>query len=310
MAGVAKYVATDMVTAYTNNIKAHYSDYLHHAVNVLLQTKQCSADIARDMEGSSAQEIRAARELQVWGPARALKRATKLRVPTRDGLNDQCLWALTQLQPVVMAYDASYTFPEQGRFYDVQVHPERHFLSLYRLCEFFEYCRDQTLWCIAFCIVLVLRVAVVIGLVIADSALLDVTAAEAAMFGLAVLFPQPQLQTARHHNNHHQHQCLCKPKTYQSCPLRKAFVPCHMLISTAILRSQILRSHNVAGVSDVDLWDVVLNTRSRPFTQRHDLAFDGSVTTDGVSIGIILKDKEAQKRHQQALIASKHASYG
>ncbi|KAJ2495936.1 hypothetical protein GGH96_006158 [Coemansia sp. RSA 1972] len=122
----AGYVATAMLTDYSNNVMLQFGDTVQGAVNTLLKCKQRWAELVAQLEAEekSPADIRWACEASIWGPARWLKETlgTGQPIPTSDKELEivQLLW------PVLHSYHVGYRFAKQNICYDVKVHLLQH----------------------------------------------------------------------------------------------------------------------------------------------------------------------------------------
>ncbi|KAJ2352545.1 hypothetical protein GGH92_001199 [Coemansia sp. RSA 2673] len=323
MSRIAEYAATQMVTAYKNNIRQNYGNYLRAAINKELRTKERALELERAMEGlgHSQSEIQAAKRAQIWNPASALKRAIAVRPIDHTGLDTEGLRVLDVLEPVLNAYDPGYQYNNAHKdlFYDIKAHPKNHFLAFVRLCQYFDQCATADL---ATRELAQAEARAAAGMdVVAPTVADDVTMADTlvpAVPALVVFGPLTKNQhkrlhrrrrrqafnDRRGHQNHHQRQsnAQCEPqraKVFQCCPLRTSFIPSHMHIDPIVLHSHFLK-HNpnfTLATPPTKLWAEVIDLKSKPFDAREGLAFSGSMDTDGVSISLIFKHPEAQPTH-------------
>ncbi|KND04747.1 uncharacterized protein SPPG_00452 [Spizellomyces punctatus DAOM BR117] len=86
-------------------------------------------------------------------------------------------------------------------------------------------------------------------------------------------------------------------RRFSAIPLRRSLIQSHVRIDTVILYSHILciTRRDAEAVAKVDLWMRICNLRTKAFRSRHDMQFEGSITTDGTSVSVYLKHPEADK---------------
>ncbi|KAJ2503220.1 hypothetical protein GGH96_000469 [Coemansia sp. RSA 1972] len=100
----AGYVATTMLTDYSNNVMLQFGDTWQGAVNTLLKCKQRRAELVKELEAEekSPADIRRKAELQIW-------------------------WEIVKLLwPVLHSYHVGYRFAKQSLYYDVKVYLLQH----------------------------------------------------------------------------------------------------------------------------------------------------------------------------------------
>ncbi|KAJ1667899.1 hypothetical protein EV178_001096, partial [Coemansia sp. RSA 1646] len=134
----AQFEAVRIYTAYVNNIQTKFGQYLRHAANVLLKTRERKRDLEKAMKGRTMDEIKEAYEDQIWKPGRELKEAIKHRntVLPIITVGDRNIGDM--LEPVLTAYDSNYKLEEEGIYYDIKAHPKKHFKAFYRLAVLLE----------------------------------------------------------------------------------------------------------------------------------------------------------------------------
>ncbi|KAJ1733782.1 hypothetical protein LPJ61_001399 [Coemansia biformis] len=143
------YEAGHMVTAYCNNIAAHYADYLHGVVNILLNVKQAPAELRQQMSdsGSDPAEIREAVWEQITRPVKKAKEAIIKGQFKLPGINQQTQDALSALQPVFAVYPRDIEFENNSIEDDSQLYPERHFKAFFEQAKVHKRIRGSTFQC-------------------------------------------------------------------------------------------------------------------------------------------------------------------
>ncbi|KAJ1722524.1 hypothetical protein LPJ61_005920, partial [Coemansia biformis] len=145
----AMYEAGHMVTTYCNNIAAHYADYLHGAVNILLNVKQALAELHQQMSdsGSNPTDIREAVWKQITEPAKKAKEAIIKGQFKLPGIDQQTKDMLSALQPVFAVYPGDIEFENNSIEDDSQLYPERHFKAFFELAKVHKRIRGSTFQC-------------------------------------------------------------------------------------------------------------------------------------------------------------------
>ncbi|KAJ1768274.1 hypothetical protein IW140_005698 [Coemansia sp. RSA 1813] len=134
----AQFEAVRIYTAYVNNIQTKFGQYLRHAANVLLKTRERKRDLEKAMKGRTMDEIKEAYEDQIWKPGRELKEAIKHRNTVLPVITVGDRNIGDMLEPVLTAYDSNYKLEEEGIYYDIKAHPKKHFKAFYRLAVLLE----------------------------------------------------------------------------------------------------------------------------------------------------------------------------
>ncbi|KAJ2215272.1 hypothetical protein EV179_002360 [Coemansia sp. RSA 487] len=109
----AQFEAARIYTAYVNNIQTKFGQYLRHAVNILLKTRERKRDLEEAMKGRTVDEIKKAYEDRIWKPGLELKEAIKHRntVLPVITVGDKNIGDV--LEPVLTAYDNDYELEEE-----------------------------------------------------------------------------------------------------------------------------------------------------------------------------------------------------
>ncbi|KAJ1666908.1 hypothetical protein EV178_001822 [Coemansia sp. RSA 1646] len=134
----AQFEAARIYTAYMNNILTKFGQYLRRAVNILLKTRERKRDLEEAMAGRTADEIKEAYEDQIWKPGRELKEAIKHRNTVLPVITVGDKNTRDMLESVLTAYDNDYEFEEEGIYYDIKVHPKKHFKAFCYLAVLLE----------------------------------------------------------------------------------------------------------------------------------------------------------------------------
>ncbi|KAJ2092601.1 hypothetical protein IW138_001039 [Coemansia sp. RSA 986] len=106
----AQFEAARIYTAYVNNIQTKFGQYLRHAVNILLKTRERKRDFEEAMAGKTADEK----------PGLELKEAIKHRntVLPVITVGDKNIGDI--LEPVLTAYNNDYEFEEEAKKRDAE----------------------------------------------------------------------------------------------------------------------------------------------------------------------------------------------
>ncbi|KAJ2212158.1 hypothetical protein IW140_005039 [Coemansia sp. RSA 1813] len=134
----AQFEAARVYTAYVNNIQTKFGQYLRHAVNVLLKTRERKRDLEDAMKGRTTDEIKEVYEDQIWKPGLELKEAIKHRNTVLPVITVGDKNIGDMLEPVLTAYDNDYEFEEEGIYYDIKAHPKKHFKAFCCLAVLLE----------------------------------------------------------------------------------------------------------------------------------------------------------------------------
>ncbi|KAJ1667541.1 hypothetical protein EV178_001270 [Coemansia sp. RSA 1646] len=99
------------------------------------------------MKGRTTDGIKEAYEDRIWKPELELKEVirhhnTVLPVITVGDKNIRDM-----LEPVLTAYDNDYKFEEEGLYYDIKAHPEKHFKAFYCLAVLLEINDSRSFQC-------------------------------------------------------------------------------------------------------------------------------------------------------------------
>ncbi|KAJ1767117.1 hypothetical protein LPJ74_005546, partial [Coemansia sp. RSA 1843] len=134
----AQFEAARIYTAYVNNIQTKFGQYLRHAVNILLKTRERKRDLEEAMKGRTVDEIKKAYEDRIWKPGLELKEAIKHRntVLPVITVGDKNIGDV--LEPVLTAYDNDYELEEECIYYDIKAHPKKHFKAFCCLAVLLE----------------------------------------------------------------------------------------------------------------------------------------------------------------------------
>ncbi|KAJ2091579.1 hypothetical protein IW140_000970 [Coemansia sp. RSA 1813] len=143
----AQFEAARIYTAYVNNIQTKFGQYLRRAINVLLKTRERKRDLEEAMKGRTADEIKEAYEDRIWKPGLELKEAIKHHNTVLPAITvgDKNIGDI--LEPVLTAYDNDYKFEEEGIYYDIKVHPKKHFKAFCCLAVLLEMNDYRTFQC-------------------------------------------------------------------------------------------------------------------------------------------------------------------
>ncbi|KAJ2566788.1 hypothetical protein IW140_004790 [Coemansia sp. RSA 1813] len=134
----AQFEAARIYTAYVNNIQTKFGQYLRRAVNVLLKIRERKRDLEEAMKGRTTDEIKEAHEDQIWKPGLKLKEAIKHRNTVLPVITVGDKNIGDMLEPVLTAYDNDYKFEEEGIYYDIKAHPQKHFKAFCCLAVLLE----------------------------------------------------------------------------------------------------------------------------------------------------------------------------
>ncbi|KAJ1661410.1 hypothetical protein EV178_006609, partial [Coemansia sp. RSA 1646] len=109
----AQFEAARIYTAYVNNIQTKFGQYLRHAVNILLKTRERKRDLEEAMKSRTADEIKEAYEDRIWKPGLELKEAIKHRNTVLPVITVGDKNIGDMLEPVLTAYDNDYELEEE-----------------------------------------------------------------------------------------------------------------------------------------------------------------------------------------------------
>ncbi|PHZ17987.1 uncharacterized protein RHIMIDRAFT_14714 [Rhizopus microsporus ATCC 52813] len=134
---------TKIYTAYVNNVHLRFGQHLRCAVNVLLDIRQQTAGLRRDLsiQVMDDDEIKHCIRQDIILPAQIFKQAISQQTIDMEQPPQERIYmeALEALQPVFDTYNEGYSFGQQGLYYDIKRNLVNHLKAFYQLSRLFEH---------------------------------------------------------------------------------------------------------------------------------------------------------------------------
>lgn len=132
----AGYIATEILTCYTNNIKNNFGNRLRQVINLLLEIRIKSDNMKNELKEKNldAKAIKKQISDNITKPAGEIKlRLANFKSPSTVPSNED----FSKFKFIFESYDNDYAF-EKGIYYDAKVHPKSHFRCFIKLAQYLE----------------------------------------------------------------------------------------------------------------------------------------------------------------------------
>lgn len=134
----ADYECTKILTAYLNNIKAHFGDRLRQVLNLICQKDKKSKEVQDKMKAAryDKEAIKGVIRNSVTIPcANAKTSVARKQLPEGSFLDED---QKSLVASILATYPESYTFLNSSIYYDVKANPLNHMKAFYRLDQILQ----------------------------------------------------------------------------------------------------------------------------------------------------------------------------